>query len=376
MNPLRLYLAKKKTKREKDESYYLASQWTLMGRKLMRHGLAKCSLVVLGVLYLAALFGNFLAPSNLTAYNPNTRNCPPQAIHWFHEGRFVGPFVYGLTSERNLTTYLVEFKEDTSRIYRIRFFAPGPEYKFLGLFPSKLHLFEPEEGGYVFLCGTDSMGRDLFSRILLGSQISLTVPFVGTFISFVLGILIGAISGYCGGIVDVGIQRLIEVIGAFPSIPLWMALSAAVPPDIPVVQMYLAITVILSFLGWTGLARVVRGRFISLRKEDFVTAARISGVSDAVIVVKHLVPGFMSYLIVSLTLAIPGMIMGETSMSFLGLGIRSPATSWGVLLQEAQDIASVANYPWRLIPLGLVIITVMAFNFLGDGLRDAADPYK
>jgi len=266
--------------------------------------------------------------------------------------------------------------EDTARVYRIKLFVKGDSYRFLGIIPSSLHLFGTGEGGHVFLLGTDSMGRDLFSRLIIGSQVSLTVPLVGAGISFILGILLGGLSGYFGGWTDICIQRIIEVITSFPSIPLWMALSAAIPPNIPIVRMYLYITIIMSFISWTALARIVRGKFISLRKEDFVMAARLAGVSDFKIIIKHLVPGFMGYLIVNLTLAIPDMIIGETSMSFLGLGMRSPATSWGVLLQEAQDISNIALYPWKLIPLLFVIITVLAFNFLGDGLRDAADPYK
>lgn len=363
--------------KEKEESYYLASQWQLMARKLGKHKLARVSLIVLGILYFVALFGGFFAPSNLTSYDPKSKDAPPTKVHFFtDDGKFIGPFVYGTTQERDPETYIKMFVDNKDEIYRIKFFAKGCSYKFLGLIESDLHLFQPEEGGKLFLLGTDSMGRDLLSRIILGSQVSLTIPFAGTLISFVLGLVLGSISGYFGGWIDTFIQRIIEVLNALPSLPLWMALSAAIPPGIPPIQMYLLITVILSFIGWTGLARVVRGKFMSMKNEDFITAARLAGVSDMKIIFKHLVPGFMSYLIVNLTLGIPGMIIGETSMSFLGLGIQSPATSWGVLLKDAQQIQNIANYPWRLIPLIFVVIAVLAFNFLGDGLRDAADPYK
>jgi peptide/nickel transport system permease protein len=303
-------------------------------------------------------------------------NANPTPIHWFKDGKFRGPYVYGGRMKRDQVTKRKVFNVDTSRIYKVKFWVAGSKYKLFGLIPTSRHLFGVEAGAKIFLFGADSMGRDLFSRMLIGSQISLTIPFVGTAISFVMGIIFGGISGYFGGAIDNVIQRIIEVLTSLPTIPLWMALSAAIPADIPTVKIYLYITIILSFISWTSLARVVRGSFISMKHEDYIMAARLGGVSDFKIILIHMVPGFMSYLIVNLTLEIPKMIIGETSMSFLGLGIRSPATSWGVLLEEMKTITSIAIYPWRLIPLFAVIITVLAFNFLGDGLRDAADPYK
>ena len=379
--------------RKKEEKYYLASQWQLMARKLGKHRLARVSMVILGFLYLVALFGNFLAPYGLTDYDANSKDLPPTAVHFVYEGEFIGAYVFPAewqtlkmsvaemskakkeAEARGETFSTRQIVEDTTRPLRIRWFVHGASYRFLGLIESDLHLFGVEDGK-IFLFGADNLGRDLFSRIILGSQVSLTIPFAGTFISFILGLLIGSVSGYFGGMVDNVIQRIIEVLNSLPSLPLWMALSAAIPAGIPPVQMYLLITVILSLIGWTGLARVVRGKFMSLKNEDYVLAAQLAGVSDMKIIMKHMVPGFMSYLIVSLTLGIPSMIIGETSMSFLGLGIQAPATSWGVLLKEAQNVTNIVSHPWCLIPLFFVVLTVLAFNFLGDGMRDAADPYK
>jgi len=355
-----------------------SSQWRLMYLRFKKHKLARISLIILAALYAIALLAQFIAPYGLESYDSKYVNAPPMLLRFVDaDGKFhLQPFVYELKSGRDPETMRKVFVANEEKRYPLKLLVQGEKYKFLGLFPTSTHLFGVEQPGRVFMLGTDGMGRDLFSRTVLGSQISLSIPLVGVAISFVIGLIVGGVSGYFGGWLDSLIQRIIEIIRSFPTLPLWMALSAAIPARIPIVTMYLYIVIILAFIGWTDLARVVRGKFISLKKEDYVVAAKIAGVGDAKIIVKHLLPGFMSYLVVAATLAIPGMILGETAMSFLGLGIRSPATSWGVLLQEAQKIENVALYPWKLIPLGIVILTVLTYNFLGDGLRDAADPYK
>jgi len=361
--------------KEEIEEIWLASQWKLIWWKFRRHKLAIFSLCVIILLYILVLFCEFIAPYEPWRRFEDYKNAPPQIINIYSkEGGLQRPFVYGMKQEFNMETFRRTFVKDTTEKYYLHFFVRGDPYKLWGLFPGNIHLFGSEEGP-VFLFGTDELGRDLFSRVVYGARISLTIGLVGVFISFLLGIILGGISGYLGGTFDEIIQRTIDFLMSIPSIPLWMALSAAVPRDWPVTRTYFTITIILSIICWCGLARVVRGKLLSLREEDFTMAARLAGASEWRIITRHLLPSFTSHLIVSITLSIPGMILGETSLSFLGLGLQPPAISWGVLLQDAQQVIAVAHYPWRLIPALFVIITVLTFNFLGDGLRDAADPY-
>ena len=360
-----------------DESYYLSSQWQLMWRKFKRHRLATAGLAVLAVLYVSAAFAEFFAPYDIAKRYPACVFCPPQRIHFFADGRLhLRPFVYPLAETRDPVTLRRTYTEDRSRRLPLRLLERGDQYELWNLIPGDRHLFGVAEGEVAFLFGTDQLGRDLFSRNLHAARISLTIGLVGVAISFVLGYALGGISGYYGGVPDLVIQRVIEFLISIPTIPLWMALSAALPPRWTPIQVYFGITIILSVIGWSGLARVVRGRLLELREEDFVTAARISAASEPAIIVGHLLPSFMSYLVVHLTLGIPWMILGETSLSFLGLGIRPPAVSWGALLKEGENIRILAHAPWLLIPGLFVVVAVLAFSFVGDGLRAAADPYR
>lgn len=358
------------------ERFTMASQWRLVWWKLKRHRLAVVSGVILLLLYASTLVSEVLAPYAADSRHSRFIHAPPQAVHLFHEGQFVGPFVYGYRYHLNMETLRREYEPDTGKVQPIRFFCRGDPYRFWGLVHADLHLACPAEGGTLFLLGTDRLGRDMLSRMIYGTRISLTIGLLGIAVSFVLGITIGGIAGYYGGWVDNLIQRLIEIIRSFPELPLWMALSAALPVTWNPIFVYFGITLILGLLEWTGLARAVRSKLLALREEDFTTAAQLMGASPARIIGRHLLPSFMSHLIASATLAIPGMILGETALSFLGLGLRPPITSWGVLLTEAQNINVVALYPWLMLPVVPVILTVLSFNFLGDGLRDAADPYR
>ncbi|MBX6321891.1 MAG: ABC transporter permease [Rhodospirillaceae bacterium] len=358
------------------ERYYLASQWKMMWWRFLRHRLAVVSGIVLLVFYGSILVSEILAPYNLATRDSKFIYAPPQRLHFFHEGRFVGPFVYGLAYTLNMDTLEREYREDRTKVQPLRFFCSGDKYRLWGLFEARFHLVCPARGGTLFLFGTDRLGHDMLSRVIYGARISLTIGLVGVAVSFLLGIFIGGLAGYYGGWVDNITQRIIETIRSLPHIPLWMALSAIMPVTWSPIIVYFGITIILGLIDWTGLARAVRSKLLALREEDFCVAAELMGARPRRIIFRHLLPSFMSHLIASATLSVPSMILGETALSFLGLGLRPPITSWGVLLNEAQNINVVALYPWLMLPVVPVIITVLAFNFLGDGLRDAADPYR
>ncbi len=360
-----------------DERLYIASQWQLMWRKFRKHKLAIVGGSILAVFYLIAIFCEFFAMQDTQKQDAQAIYRPPQRIRLFDaDGRIRLPFVYDLTGAVDPETWRRSYVPDTSQRYPVAFFAQGDPYKLWGLIPANIHLIGVTGGGKLFLFGTDNLGRDMFSRTLYSARISLSIGLVGVTLSFLLGCILGGISGFYGGLPDLIIQRTIELLISIPTIPLWMALAASLPPQWSSLRIYFGITLILSLIGWTGLARVVRGKFLEEREADYNMAARIAGASEARIIARHLLPSFMSYLVVHLTLAIPGMILGETALSFLGIGLRPPVVSWGVLLKDAQNYRTVVQNPWLLIPGLFVIMVVLAFNFLGDGLRDAADPYK
>lgn len=361
-----------------DEGYYLASQWQLIWRKFRRHRLAMLSALVVIFLYSLAVFAEFYSVNDYHKRHVKYAKAPPHTVRFIdEEGNFhLNPFIYDMTQKLDMDTLKRIYTEDRSKRYPVRFFVKGEPYRLLGLIDTDIHLMGVDDPALFFPFGTDELGRGLFSRTMHAARISLSIGFLGMVTSFVLGCLIGGVSGYFGGSVDIIVQRVIEFLVSIPHIPLIMALSAAFPPQWSSTKVYFGITVVLAVVSWPPLARAVRGKLLELREADFVMAARISNMGDMEIIVKHLLPSFASFLIVALSLAVPGMILAETALSFLQIGIRPPAVSWGVLLQDAQNIRSLSQSPWLLIPGLFVIATVLSFNFLGDGLRDAADPYK
>jgi peptide/nickel transport system permease protein len=365
--------------RGREAEVYVANQWKLVWLKFRRHRLAMFSLVLTVLVYVVAIIPEFLAPYPADSYAASYTYAPPMSVIWIDRSDGVArlaPYVLGYKVRVNAESFAREYTLDPAAVIRIGVFVKGAPYKLLGLFPADTHLIGPlDPAKRVYLLGADRLGRDVLSRLIYGTRISLSIGMIGVTLSLVLGIFLGGISGFFGGWVDNLIQRMVEFLRSLPTIPLWLGLAAAIPKTTPPLQVYFIITIILSFIGWTGLAREVRGRFLSLRSEDYVTAARLDGASEVRVILEQMLPAFTSHIIASVTLSIPQMILSETSLSFLGLGLREPQVSWGVLLQEAQNVRAISQAPWLLIPALAVIITVLAMNFLGDGLRDAADPY-
>jgi peptide/nickel transport system permease protein len=361
------------TLRATEEKRYGLSQWQLMWRKFIRSRTAIIGGSVVMLFYLTALFANFLAPYGGDQRYVTYLYAPPQGLHYDSQ---IGLHIYKLERKFDPETLLATYKPDPNQKIPVRFFVRDQPYKLFGLIEADVHLFGVADKDMgVFLLGTDRQGRDMLSRILIGAQMSLTIGLVGVFLSLIIGSILGVTSGYYGGQVDHWMQRLIEVIRSFPSIPLWMALTAALPQHWPPEQVYFAITIILSLIGWTWLARQLRGKVLALREEEFVMAAQLAGASDAWIIFRHLIPAVLGHIIVIATLAMPGMILAESALSFLNLGLRPPLISWGVLLQEAQNLETLRHFPWLLLPAAAISLAVLAFNFFGDGLRDASDPY-
>ena len=360
-----------------EERISVATQRQLMWWRFRKHRLAIIASAIVLAFYATVVFAGFLAYADPEVSDAQRGLIAPQPIYWFDETGF-HPYVLGLTGRRDPRTFKRVYVPDESRHLPLIFFAQGFEYRLLGLIPTDRHLIGVEGASAeesLFFLGTDLQGRDVWSRLMYGTQTSLTIGLLSVMLSLVLGVVLGGISGFYGGLIDTVIQRIIEILRSVPTIPLWMGLAAAMPRDWDIYRVYFAITIIISLIGWTELARVVRGRFLSLREEDFVTAAELAGCGQPRIIFVHMVPLFLSHIIAATTLALPAMVISETSLSFLGLGLRPPAISWGVLLQEAQNVQTLAISPWLLLPAVPVIVVILAFNFLGDGLRDAADPY-
>jgi peptide/nickel transport system permease protein len=357
------------------EKYYMAGQWKLMWWRFRRHRPAVVSAVFLAFIYFSTVISEFIAPYDLHTRHSAYIFAPPQQVHVMHEGQFLGPFVYALKTARDMETLQRVYTPDTTRPQKLRFFCLGDPYEFWGLIEGSFHFVCPPEDGKFFWLGTDRLGRDMFSRIVYAARISLTIGIIGIALSFALALVLGGLAGYYGGWVDNVVQRITEIIKSFPHLPLWLALSAALPVTWSPLLVYFGITIILALLDWPGLGRAVRSKLLSLREEDYAAAAQMMGAKPGRIIGRHLLPGFMSHLIASATLSIPSMILAETALSFLGLGLRPPITSWGVLLNEATDINVVAVNWWLMLPVVPVILVILAYQFMGDGMRDAADPY-
>ncbi|HSS85636.1 MAG TPA: ABC transporter permease [Reyranella sp.] len=367
------YVAERLTAEQ--EKYYMAGQWKLMWWRFRRHRPAVVSMAFLALMYLSTVISEFIAPYDLQTRSSAYIFAPPQQVHLFHEGKFLGPFVYALKTTRDMETLQRVYTPDPTRPQPLRFFCLGDSYEFWGLIEGSFHFVCPPKGGQFFWLGTDRLGRDMFSRIVYAARISLTIGLIGITLSFALALFLGGLAGYYGGWVDMIVQRLTEIIKSFPHLPLWLALSAALPVTWSPLLVYFGITLILALLDWPGLGRAVRSKLLSLREEDYAAAAQMMGAKPGRIIGRHLLPGFMSHLIASATLSIPSMILAETALSFLGLGLRPPITSWGVLLNEATDINEVAVNWWLMLPVVPVILVILAYQFMGDGMRDAADPY-
>ena len=361
--------------KEEASKMEVASQWQLMWWKFRKHKLAMVSGALIILFYVIAAFCEFISPRIPTAYIDIYATAPPQKMYFFLDGKFQ-PHVTGYTFERDPVSLRKTWKEDNTQVYPIGLFVKGDPYKIWGLIPWDVHLFGTKEANAPFyLIGADLIGRDVLSRIFYSARVSLTVGLAGMVVALTIGILLGGISGLVGGVVDNLIQRMIEILMSIPTLPVWLALAAVVPIDWPALRVYFMISMILSLISWTGMARVVRSKFLALREEDFVMAAQLDGASQTRLILRHMLPSFASHIIASITLWIPGLILGETALSFLGLGLRPPVVSWGVMLQDSQKVAVIARYPWLLAPGAAVFLVVLTLNFLGDGLRDAADPY-